>query len=507
MPKLKLLVTGVLVWSLAAHGVEAPPEDLALLKTVTLSRNSVGNVEYPSKIKGALLQLAQEHPEVVAARAALVSSETEIDASKAARYPRLSIGTASGRSSYTGSSPVQSYTVYSASVRMSLLDAGGMGARVRAAEAQAGAQGEALKTSVQKVLLDALTTYLQVQRFNLKRTVAERSSLALDELAKVEQKRVDLGAAGQNDARVASARKATFVAKQQEFGALYSESVAKFESYFKFTPDPGALPILTVPRAWEISSQSEALRIAEVTSTDLTEARGRLERAKALVDREKSGQFPTLDGVFTRTRDPRGFTPEPTRTALEVNWAVGSVFDVQARIKTALAEVSNQEARVESIRLNLVETASGAWNRVVAVREREKQLQLATEEAFQAYQGRQRLVAFGRETMINVLDAQAEYYSVMLDWVDAFFDARISELRLARATGRLQLDSVGGDSWVGSILAGANSRSPLFANLKDTVCVGKSTACVLMEAGGVNATPVGASISLRVARQLSPAAQ
>src|SRR5690606_14495550 len=149
---------------------------------------------------------------------------------------------------------------------------------------------------------------------------------------------------------------------------------------------------------------------------ELAEARGKVERAQALADQAAASIYPTLEAVVVKTKDPSGVSPsEPTRVGLELNWNFGNGFDQQTRTKSALAEVSNQEAKLEGVRQNLVELTASSWGRTVSGREREKQLREAVSESGQAFRGRRRMLEFGRETLLNVLDAQVDYYSLLLD--------------------------------------------------------------------------------------------
>ncbi|RYZ10593.1 MAG: TolC family protein [Comamonadaceae bacterium] len=443
---------------LASTVAHDPLEGPALLRNaVQLSGPSLGSASLAERIKAQLVQVAQAHPEVQSAQAAADSSGFDVEAARRARYPRFKLGTATG--TYDNGGPngsAQSYQLITADLRMSLIDGGAIGARIRAAENQSEAQGEALKSTSQKVVLDAITAYLQVQRFDLKKRIAHRSTEVLDELSRAEQRRVELGVAGQNDLRMAAARRAGTAARESDFEAQRSEALARFESFFRFAPEPTALPALGVPLRWRPTTQAEALALAESRSTELSEARSRVERARALVEQQEASRYPTLDAVLVKSKDPRGVSPsEPTRAALELNWNFGNGFDQQARIKTALAEVSNQEARLEGVRLNLAELTAGAWGRASTGRERERQLLEAVNESGQAFRGRRRLMEFGRETLLNVLDAQVDYYTLLLDYVDAAFDLRIGEFRLARATGRLQVAPDQDNAWLDQIFGGA----------------------------------------------------
>ena len=336
-----------------------------------------------------------------------------------------------------------------------------------------------MKSTSQKVVLDALTAYLQVQRFDLKRQIAHRSTEVLDELTRAEQRRVALGASGQNDLQTASSRRAGIAARESDFDAQRGEAIAKFQTYFRFAPSTDRLPVLASPLQWSIASQDAALRVAEERSTELAEARSRVESAKAVVEQQEASIFPTVDAVLVKTKDPRGVSPqEPTRAALELNWSFGNGFDQSLRVKTALAEVANQESKMEGARLNLDELTSASWSRTVAGRERERQLRSAVGDAGQAFRGRRRLLEFGRETLPAVLDAQVEYYTLLLDYVDAVFDLRVNEFRLARTTGRLFVAPDSDNTWINSMFfSGASSPVLTQEGLLSLPCSTGGTGC------------------------------
>lgn len=419
----------------------SPPPAMPLAPAPRLATPSVQVSGDVVRIKQALQALALDHPEVLSAQAAADSSGFELEAARQARYPRFKVGSATGSySSGADGASSQNYQLITAEARMSLLDGGAISARVRAAEAGSLAQQEAAGSTSQKVVLDAITAYLQLQRFELQRELAGNATRVVAELSRAEQRRVTLGASGQNDLRMAAARQASIAAREANFAAQRGEALAKFQSYFGFEPDPQRLPALATPASWLIDSQAEALRRAESRSTELAEGRGRVQKAEALVDQQQSSVWPTVEAVVVKTKDPRGVSPsEPTRAALELNWNFGSGFDRQLRVKSALAEVENQRAKLDSAQRGLFEATASAWGRSQAGRERERQLLEAVRESGEAFRGRRRLLEFGRETLPNVLDAQLDYYTLLQDYIDAVFDQRITEFRLARATGELRV--------------------------------------------------------------------
>lgn len=503
--------TGVLCAVLCAS-FALPPGALAqeapaqLMPARRLSAPSIGAASYAQRVKQALIALSQDYPEVQTAQAAANTSSFGVDAAKKARYPRFKMGTASGTyNSGADNAKTENYTVLTAEARLSLIDGGAMNAAIRAAEAGNQADDEAVVTTSQKVVLDALTAYLQVQRFDLKKQIARKSTEVVAELSKAEARRVALGAAGENDLNMAAARRASVAARESDFQAQRDEALAKFNTYFKFTPNTDSLPVLAAPAYWRIASHEEALRRAEERSTEISEAKGRVARAQALVDQQEASIWPTVDAVVVKSKDPRGVSPQdPTRAAFELNWNFGNGFDRQLRLKSALAEVANQEAKLEGVKLNLLELTSASWSRTVSGRERERQLAEAVSTSGQAFRGRRRLMEFGRETLPAVLDAQLDYYNLLFDYVDAVFDLRITELRLARTTGELRIDADASNSWIDRIFGPPNRPALSEDGLLTALCISSNAGCasepVVAERG---ASATAANPPLRRATRLA----
>jgi outer membrane protein TolC len=466
-----------------AQEPEQPQEAGATAPNLMLARRlstpSIGAASYAQQVKQALIALSQEYPEVLTAQAAANTSSYSVDAARQARYPRFRFGTASGNyNSGAVNAKTQNYTVLTAEARVSLIDGGVMNAAQRAAEAGNQADDEAVVTTSQKVVLDALTAYLQVQRFDLKKQIAHRATEVVAELSKAEARRVALGVSGDNDLNMAASRRALVAARESDFEAQRDEALAKFRNYYKFSPNPDSLPVLAAPPQWRITSQDEALRRAESRSTEIAEAQGRIARAKALADQQDASLYPTLDAVLVKSKDPRGVSPQdPTRAAFELNWNFGNGFDRQLKLKSALAEVANQEAKLEGVKNNLFELTSASWARTVSGRERERQLMEAVSTSGQAFRGRRRLMEFGRETLPKVLDAQLDYYTLLFDYIDGVFDLRISELRLARTTGELRIDPTATNNWIDRMF-GAPGRPVLTEDgLLGALCISSNTAC------------------------------
>jgi len=401
------------------------------------------------RLLDALYALIDEYPDVRKARAALESAGHDVNTARGARWPTFKVGTNTGDAKLRRGR--ESYTAVNAEVRMALLDGGAIGAGIRSAESQEAAQGSVLYGTRQNVLLEALTALLELHRFEDKARVAAESARIIGQLARIEERRAELGAVGRNDLRQAASRQAGALAQQHALESQRMDAQARFTRYFGFTPQPGWLPQLNVPVQWMPANEDSALQASETVSPELQEMEQQIEKARAEVDRSKSQRFPTLAAVVAHTRDPSGVLyAEGTRYGVELSWNFGNGFELRDRILKAINELQAQEAQQETVRRQVRETASAAWGRTQSGRQRESQLADAVREARAAFEGRRRLLEVGRGSLAQVLDAQLDMQRLLLDEADAIYDQRINELRLARTTGRL-LPQDPPDHWLNAL--------------------------------------------------------
>lgn len=425
---------------------------------MSLSPATQADESMQNRLVDALEAMLDEHPDVLKARAALDSAGHDISSARGARWPSFKVGTSGGNAQLRNGR--QNYDTVNAEVRMSLLDGGAIGAGIRSAESQEAAQTSVLFGTRQNVLLEALTAMQELSRLEAKSAIAAESARLIGQLARIEERRAELGAVGRNDLRQAASRQAGALAQQYAMDSQRMDALARFTRYFRFTPTQGSLPLLQVPTRWLATSESAAIQASEANSPELQEMAQQIAKAEAEIERSKAQRFPTLAAVVTHTRDPKGVLyTEGTRYGLELNWNFGNGFELRDRILKAINELQSQQAQQESVRQQIQETASAAWGRTQAGQQREKQLSDAVREARSAFEGRKRLLEVGRGSLAQVLDAQLDMQRLMLDEADAIHDQRINALRLSRITGQL-LPEQRPQHWLAQLFAPQGSALP-----------------------------------------------
>ena len=85
-----------------------------------------------------------------------------------------------------------------------------------------------------------------------------------------------------------------------------------------------------------------------------------------------------------------------------------------------------------------------AWQTLQTTTERVGLLENAINIASEVFESRKKLRESGKETVINVLDAENEVYSARINHVSALHDARIAAYQLLFAIGKLEVENASG---------------------------------------------------------------
>ena len=83
------------------------------------------------------------------------------------------------------------------------------------------------------------------------------------------------------------------------------------------------------------------------------------------------------------------------------------------------------------------------WEQLLTARQRVGLLENAVITAEEVFNARRRLRDAGKETAINVLDAESEVFAARLNHLAALFDSDVAVYRILFAMGRLTPDNLG----------------------------------------------------------------
>jgi hypothetical protein len=243
------------------------------------------------------------------------------------------------------------------------------------------------------------------------------------------------------------------------------DAIATYRQVFGHEPDLGQIQDVDILAMRMPASLDAAREMAYQQNPSLTEARLFSQKTAKQISVESAGFYPSIDlvGITSQDKNANQLAQRQEKSLLlKMNWNVFNGLETRARSKGAGSQHEAAIEREASVLRKTEESVSIAWNQLINGRERESLLENAANISFEVMRNRQRLRDAGKETAINVLDSEVEYYGVLASKINATYDTRIGSYRLLAATGNLLPATLGIDS--GKL---AVPTAPLIIKLED----------------------------------------
>ena len=122
---------------------------------------------------------------------------------------------------------------------------------------------------------------------------------------------------------------------------------------------------------------------------------------------------------------------------LEANWNLFTGFSTKASLAQAAHDYGASKDNHRFVMRKVIEQIKVSWQALLTVRERLELLENAINIASEVFDSRQKLREAGKETVINVLDAESEIFNARINFTSASYDERIAVYQLLLAMGRL----------------------------------------------------------------------
>ena len=228
---------------------------------------------------------------------------------------------------------------------------------------------------------------------------------------------------------------------------LYSSASAKYQSLFNHLPQLSQMNGVDAPTAHIPKSLHAALTIARKQHPALKAAQMRIDIAQNRKAAAYSDFLPKVDFLASalRENDIDGAAgTEHTYGAqirFRVNLYAGGLST--ARDDAAKIRISESRASLAGISRRVDEETHVAWREYETTGQRRDLLEEAVKIATQVYEARKKMRDAGRETAINVLNAESELFQTQIKYVGADFAYRVAGFRLLRAMGRLRAKTLG----------------------------------------------------------------
>lgn len=413
-----------------------------------------------------LINVLDNHPLIRASRHAVDAARERVDAANAGYLPRVTVTGDGGRESIRTTSfkpnaqmelgnngvvtPATTSELNRRKMGLSIEQSLYSGGRVQAGAGLAGTelaiQESTYAATQQDVLLEALTAYLQVGRYQTLIGISRLNEDTTRNQLELENKRVEGGGGIAVDVMQARTRLQIVKERRVYYEQALRDAMANYEQTFGHAPDLARLQELETFGQGLPAALPQAMAAGTEGSPRLRVSTLQVARATGQIDAARAATLPSVDLVLAGNSDTNANATarrDDYSAVVRLSWSFSAGMEGQHRTAAALKDKDELLEREKSARNKTVEAIRVSWNQVVNGRERQELLDSAAGIARDVMLNRKRLRDAGKETALSALDAEVEYFGVLSNKVNAMYDTRIGAYRLMAAVGSLTPENLG----------------------------------------------------------------
>ena len=398
-----------------------------------------------------LADLFNYHPQIESARKSVKSSQKGIDIARAGYYPTVSVNGEIGPSRISNPttrarqaiSQDQSRTrnVAGRTITQNLFDGFGTTSATKSARINRDISVNQLTNTLQSVLFEGTTAYMDVLRQKRLLELSRSNEDTIQVVLELEDERVQRGSGITVDVLQAKSRLQISKERRVNFEGALEDAVSRFLQVYNRAPDIDAMTDPVPPVDLLPAELDEGIKIALDENPAVLNSVGTLEVTRENQRSVKSDYYPTLDIVGEANYEKNDDTTIGTRRdyslTLESNWDLFTGFSTKNGVAQAAHDYEAAKDNHAFVVRKVEEQTRLAWQALMTVRERVELLENAVNIASEVFDARQKLREAGKETVINVLDAESEIFNAQINFAAASYDERVAVYQLLLAMGRL----------------------------------------------------------------------
>lgn len=406
-----------------------------------------------ASLREELLSLVQEHPLIRSGQAQVQSADQGVRATLSPFLPDVSIrgevgkekvDTPAFRASPGGKfdADVEETT---ATLTQNLWDGGEKFANRREAKLQKEVSKHTLTNTRQSTIFEGASGYLNVLRQWQLLAISRQNEQSIREQLDLENERVKRGSGIAVDVLQAKSRLQFALERRVAVEGALQDASARYLQVFGRRPMPGEMAMPNkVPEIPDNLEDSVSLGLSN--NPQILAADKQIDIVEARRDAIQAEYQPSIDLVFEGSYE-NDFNGVPGirrdySGRLRATWNLFNGFGTQSRSKQAAFDGQARMSDLAQTRRKTEEAIRVAWHALMTAEERADLLANAVNIAGEVYDSRRKLREAGRETVINVLDAESEVLAAQIDYTSAQVDARIARYQLLLAMGQLEIGTI-----------------------------------------------------------------
>ena len=386
---------------------------------------------HAQSLETVIRRALSDYPGVKAAISGVASAEAEIDRSKGAYSPSLSLNASANKiKDSTADQSLMTTQWLAWSVPLN----GRVAADVQRSESAARAAQAKLQVTQDEIALQVSDAWLSVVRSQQMVLLAQNNVAEHDAILGDVRKMVQIDAGRALDLTQAQVRldaaQTNLIQRQAELAqaqqrlSRYMNEKASESAFIRYPVLPRSVP------------SSESLALADLQSPALIQAQAQLEEARARVQAAERMHAPTLD--MTLGRQFLGAI-NGTHLVASANfslplWQGGQT---QAGVRSAVAQAAAAQDTLAETELVVKERIRLAYADLAAAQHRLKLASQQRETGAKLVHGFKEQFKMARRTLLDLLNIQSEYAGYQQAEALAQYDVQLAQYRISSAIGQL----------------------------------------------------------------------
>ena len=330
------------------------------------------------------------------------------------------------------------------SVRQNLFDGFRTDSQVRAARLNREVAAVSLEGTRQNTLFEGVRTYVDVLRQRRLVELARENERTIQRQLNLEDERVRRGSGVTVDVLQAKSRLQIAKEKRVGYEGALANAISRYDQVFGHVPNLTAMVDPAPPATAIPSALDRAVEIALMENPALLGSAATVEMSRERRRQGWGGLYPSLDLVGAANFEQKNNTVDKIRrdysVVLSATWDIFSGGSSLAQIERNSLDYHASMDNYDFISSKVVEQTRLSWQSLVTSRERKELLGNAVNIASEVFDSRKKLRDAGKETVINVLDAENEVNNAQINYTTASYDERVAIYQLLLAMGRLMPD-------------------------------------------------------------------
>ena len=420
---------------------------IALAVSIAVSALAVSPAT-AATLEQELANFINDHPLVKAGRTTIQSAAENITIGNAGYLPTLALNSTAGPqvidNPITRTAGKESSRVLSTStltLTQNLFNGFQTHSLVRAARLNKALAEISLEGTMQNTLFEGVSAYIDVLRQLRLVQLSANNQSTIQQQLNLEDERVQRGSGIAVDVLQAKSRLQLAKERRITFEGALEDAVSRFSQVFNHAPDIGSMTDPVPPVEMIPSELDKAIETAIEENPAIINSAVTVETARENRSTVRSEYAPVVDvvGSVNYEKDNAGVigTRRDYSVLLQANWDLFTGLSTRAGMSQASYDYATSRNNHDQTVRKVIEQMQLSWQALLTARNRLELLENAVNIASEVFISRKKLREAGKDTVINVLDAENEVNNAQINYTAASYDERLAVYQVLLAMGRL----------------------------------------------------------------------